>query len=366
MQRSDFENTEWILKKAEESLAVPLQSITTERAPLSPGTEHDYYSNADYWWPDPSKPDGLPYIHRDGESNPNNFGAHRKALRTMRTAVAHLAAGYRISGDERYARRAVQQLSCFFLEPETYMAPHLSYAQAIPGLCTGRGIGVIDTLHLTEVPFAIEVLKSSRYMTEDIEEGLRRWFAEYLHWMDTHPNGIEERDYTNNHAVCWHVQALSFARFTGNREMIRACIERYKNRLLPEQMRQDGGFSKELARTKPYGYSIFQLDNMVSLVQLASDEEEDLWSFTLPDGRGIHTALAFLKPYLLDKSRWFLPDDIQHFDGWPARASFMMYAGLHDQDADWLELYRSLPEESEDPEVRRNLAIREPGLLLKN
>src|SRR5438045_3350128 len=75
-----------ILKAADTALRIEPIAITKFPARLSEGGLNDFYSNGDYWWPDPAKPDGLPYIQRDGESNPNNFSAHRMALREMRDA----------------------------------------------------------------------------------------------------------------------------------------------------------------------------------------------------------------------------------------------------------------------------------------
>ncbi len=365
MIRADmFFDNEWIIKKADESLKMAPVHITDHIATMSEGNKHEYYSNGDYWWPDPAKPDGLPYIRRDGESNPDNFNFHRKCIRQMRTAVANLAAGYKISGREDYAAHAVKLLKEFFLDEKTYMAPHLKYAQAIPGRSSGRGIGIIDTLHLVEIPFAVKALLGSPSMSVEILNGLKTWFGEYLNWMNTHPYGIEERDYKNNHAICWHVQALAFAGFVGERDIISECIQRYKEVLLKKQMRVDGGFEDELKRTKPYSYSIFVLDNAVSLVHIAGLLGEDLWSYETEDGRSIKLGLDFLLPYIEDKSSWFLPDDVEHFDAWPARASFMVFAGLYYQDERYLKLYRSLPPESFDEEIRRNLAIRQPILLL--
>ena len=360
-----FFDKDSILDKAEKSLLYKPAHITDEIAEMSKGNIHEFYSNGDYWWPNPDTESGLPYVRRDGQSNPKNFNAHRHILRGMRTAVANLAAGYKISGREEFAEHAIRILYEFFIDEKTYMAPHLKYAQAIPGVCDGRGIGIIDTLHLVEIPFAVRALEKSQSMTEEILSGLKKWFSDYLEWMNTHENGIEERDCTNNHAICWHVQALSFAGFVGNEKIIGECVERYKTVLLPNQMRGDGGFTDELGRTKPYGYSIFVLDNVTTLVHLATRfGKEDLWDFETDDGRSVKLGLDFLFPYLKDKSKWFLPPDIEHFDGWPARASFMILAGVKYQNKEYLELYRSLPLESQDEEVRRSLAIRQPILLV--
>lgn len=359
----DFIDPGFVRRKADEALATAPMHLTDHIAEKSEGGPHDYYSNGDYWWPDPTKPDGLPYIQRDGQTNPDNFNHHRITLRAMRTAVANLTMGYKLFGEEKYAEHAVRILKEFFLDEETYMAPHLLYTQAIPGRCSGRAIGVIDTLHLTEVPAAIDALRASPAMTEEIYNGLQKWFADYLLWMDTHPYGVTERDYKNNHAICWHVQATAFARFTHNEEMLEACRKRYKEVLLPRQMREDGAFTDELTRTKPYGYSIFVLDNLVVLAWLLSDETNDLWHFTLEDGRGVEKGLAFLLPYLQNKDSWFLPPDVQHHESWPARAPFMVLAGIVSGDEQWKTLFDSLPEESFDAEVRRNLGIRWPTLV---
>ncbi len=358
-----FDRTQ-ILENAENALRLKPIRLTDQRSPLGKEYAHCYCSFGDYWWPDPKKADGLPYIRRDGESNPNNFSFHRTALRKMRTAVARLAVGYKLFRDERYAAHAVRMLKEFFLDEETYMEPHLLYAQGIPGLCSGRGLGIIDTLHLTEIPFAIDALSKSPAMTPQIHDGLKAWFSTYLNWINTHPYGTDERDHPNNHGICWHVQALSFAGFVGRHDIIRECAERYRTVILPSQMREDGAFPMELARTKPYGYSVFVLDNLVSLVHLASMHGEELWDYALPDGRSIKKGLEFLLPYLQNKNDWFLPPDVEHFDSWPARASFMIFAGRHYNDTRYLDLYCALPKESHDEEVRRNLAIREPLLMI--
>jgi len=137
-----------LVYKAEQSLSSPLISITEHRAEKSEGTPNDFYSNGDYWWPNPESEDGLPYVRRDGESYPEAFLAHRMALRSMRTHVANLVTGYVLTQREDMASKALELLRTFFIKPTTRMNPHMLYAQAIPGVCSGRGIGIIDTLHL--------------------------------------------------------------------------------------------------------------------------------------------------------------------------------------------------------------------------
>jgi hypothetical protein len=357
-------DTEWIQKHAEASLSASTIHITDAVASQSEGGIHDYYSNGDYWWPNPNTSDGLPYIRRDGESNPGNFDSHRLVLRSIRTHVANLAAGYTVTGNEAYAGKAIQFLREFFLDEATKMNPHLLYAQAIPGICQGRGIGIIDTLHLIDIPVAIEALKKSPAMSDEVYEGLEQWFTDYLRWMSTHENGIEEMNADNNHGVCWFVQASSFAYFTGNEEMLRFCRQRYKEVLLPAQMAQDGSFPRELARTKPYGYAIFVLDNMTTLCHILSTPEDNLWSFELPDGRGIRRGFDYLVPYLNHKSSWPYAPDVEHFEGWPAKVPSLLFAGLALDESEYVKLWQRLDPDPTDVEVRRNIAIRQPLLWL--
>ena len=354
-----------ILSAAKAALALPPITITHFRAKLSEGGPNDFYSNGDYWWPDPSKPDGLPYIQRDGESNPDNFSEHRRCVMQLRDAVAALGAAYRLERDDRYAAKAAELLRVFFLDPATRMNPHLNFAQAIPGRTPGRGIGIIDTLHLIEVPPAITVLAASPAFPAATLHGLKQWFREYTDWMLTSKNGQEEARAKNNHAVAYWLQVAVFASFTGDAACLAECRRQFKEVFLPNQMAPDGSFPLELKRTKPYGYSIFQLDNLATLCQVLSTPQENLWEFSLPDGRSIRRAMQFLHPYLADKSKWPHPPDIQSWEGWPARQPCLLFAGLALGERDYLELWKRLPPDPTDPEIRRNIAITQPLLWVR-
>lgn len=356
-------NRQWILEKAEAALKMPPLHITDAKAHNSAGGIHDYYSNADYWWPNPDTVDGFPYVQRDGQTNPDNFNQHRFMLRRTRTNLCYLAAAYRITGEKRYAEHGLRLVQEFFLDPKTRMNPNLAFAQAIPGVCSGRGIGIIDTLHLADVTFAVEALKDSSFMTESVYCGMKEWFAQYLGWMLTDKNGIDEMNTTNNHSICFFMQAAAFALFTDNEKIADFCRWQYKTVLL-HQMDLNGSFPRELKRTKPYSYSIFALDNMVSLCQLLSRPEDDLWEYTAPDGRSIRKGLEFITPYVLNKSLWNYPVDVMHFESFPARASFMLFAGCRFGMQELLDLYESLPFESDDEEARRNVAVRQPMLWM--
>ena len=354
-----------ILQAAATALNLPPITITAFHAKLSEGGPNDFYSNGDYWWPNPDTTNGLPYIQRDGQTNPENFTAHRQAIRRLSDAIAALGAAYKITGDDRYAKKSADLLRVFFLDEKTRMNPSLQYAQAVPGVSPGRGIGIIDTLHIIEIPKAVEAMASSPAFPPEVLAGLKRWFTAYVSWMRTSKNGNDEANAGNNHAVAYWLQVAVFAQFTGDEANLAECRRHFTTVFVPKQMAADGSFPAELRRTKPYGYSIFQLDNMVTLCQVLSTPEYDLWHFTLPDGRNIHEAVAFMYPYLADKSTWPHPPDVMAWDGWPARQSSLLFAGLAFDEQKYLDLWRKLPADPTNEEVRRNIAITQPVLWVK-
>ena len=354
-----------ILKAAKKALTLRPLTITKFRPKLSEGGPNDFYSNGDYWWPDPKKPNGLPYIQRDGQTNPENFNQHRVAVRQLRDAVAALGAAYQVTREDRYAKKAAELLTVFFLDPKTRMNPHLNYAQAIPGVSPGRGIGIIDTLHLIEIPPAIEAMQKSRAFPPKTLAGMYAWFGDYTEWMLTSKNGNDEATSKNNHAVAFWLQVSVFARFTHDEARLAECRRQFKVVFMTKQMAADGGFPLELKRTKPYAYSIFQLDNMTTLCQVLSTPSDNLWKFELPDGRGIRKAVAYLQPFLADKSKWPLKPDVQAWKGWPSRQPSLLFAGLAFNESKYLDLWRKLRPDPTDDEVQRNIAITQPVLWLR-
>jgi hypothetical protein len=354
-----------IFKAADAALKLKPFTITKYHSNQSQGGTNDFYSNADYFWPDPTKPDGLPYINRDGESNPNNFWQHRMAMRNLRDAVAALAAAYKVTGEDRYATKAAELLRVFFLDPKTRMNPNLQYAQTVPGRSPGRSYGIIDGLHLIEIPPAITAMEKSPAFTPELVTGLKQWFQTMADWMVTSTNGRIEAAAKNNHSVAFWLQIACYARFIGDEGKLAECRRQFKELFVPDQMAADGGFPLELQRTKPYGYSIFQFDNMVTLCQVLSTPDDNLWKFELPDGRGIRKAVTYLYPFLADKSKWPLKPDVQAWDVWPARQPGLLFAGLAFQEPKHLALWKKLPPDPIDAEVRRNIAITQPILWLQ-
>lgn len=352
-----------ILRLAQAALAREPRSITAVVNPRSAGGPHDFSSEGDYWWPDPAQPDG-PYVRRDGLTNPDNFVGHRRLMFEMAEDVAALAAAFRITADEQYAAGAVHHLRVWFVERATRMNPSLRYAQAIRGVTTGRGVGIVDTVHLCEVALAIEALRGSRALAAADDAALTTWFARYLEWMRTSSNGIDARDMPNNHATCWVLQAAAYAHLVGDARVLRDCRRRFKKVLLPRQMDPDGSFPRELARTKPFGYSNFHLSVLAALARLLSTSREDLVTYTDRSGRGVLRGIEFLMPYLADKRRWPYRHDVMHWHDWPVRQPALLFGALAARRKSWLDLWRRLEPDPVVAEIRRNVPIRQPVLWM--
>ena len=352
LRRPALDEAAWALRQT------PI-TVTSYRCPRSAGGLHDFYSEGDYWWPDPKHPDS-PYIQRDGMTNPENFTAHRKAMIRLSRIVGALATAYRLTGDARYIRPALDHCKAWFVDSATRMNPDLQYAQAIKGRATGRGIGIIDTIQLMEVVEGLQAMENDPAMDKALLERIRQWFSAYLKWLTTHPYGKDEMNAANNHGTCWVMQVAAFAKFTGDEALMDFCRRRYKEVLLPGQMDADGGFPRELKRTKPYGYSLFNLDAMATICQLLSTSEDNLWMYQTADGRSIGKGIAFMAPYIADKGKWPYAHDVMYWNEWPVAQPALLFGAGALGHNEWLRIWEGLDHFPVNEEVIRNLPVRHP------
>jgi hypothetical protein len=352
-----------IMAKAAEYLKEQPITVTASHSPRSAGGLHDFFSEGDYWWPDPQNPDG-PYIQHDGLTNTNNFVEHRHAMIRFTEIVATMTSAYILTGDEKYAQHAVKHLKAWFVDVDTKMNPNLLYGQAIKGRFTGRSTGVIDTIHLVEAARSIELLKNSNSPSLSAKDydAMKAWFREYLTWLTTHPYGIGERDAKNNHGICWSMQAAEFAHLVGDEDVLNWVRHQFKTVYLTNNMTNNGGFPLELARTKPYGYSLFVIDAMAGIAQIASTPTDNLWTYQTPDGRGMARGLEFIFPYIADKSKWPYKHDVLYWDEWPVRQPCLVFGGFALNKPEYLEVWKKLKADSDVDEVKRNVPLRHPLL----
>jgi hypothetical protein len=269
------------------------------------GDKHDYMSQAPYFWADPTKPNGLPYIRRDGERNPElkKISDHDN-LGRMAEDARNLALAYYLTGNAAYADRSSVLIHTWFLDPATRMNPHLEFGQGIPGINTGRGIGLIETRSLMSVVDAVGLLAGSKTWSAADQEGIKAWLAQFLNWMQTSEKGKDEDAAKNNHGTWYDLQVVDYALFLDKCDLAIDTLNRVKTKRISLQIEPDGRQQLELARTNAFSYSIGNLDGLMQLAWLGSQVGVDLWNFRTSDGRCIRVALDFLLPYATGVKKW--------------------------------------------------------------
>ncbi len=280
-----------------------------ERAPYSvmdkklvppSGNKHDYISIGRYWWPDPTKPDGLPYIRRDGQSNPERKQLDRERMGDMMDAVAKLALMYYYNDEEKYAQKAVHLLRVWFLNEDTKMSPNMQFGQYVPGHNNnkGRAEGVLDTYGMVKMLSGVTYLQSSPSLTTTDLKGLKKWFNNYLDWILTSEQGIAERYATNNHAIAYDVQVVAFAQFTGRNELAQEVINNFLSKRIFKQVKKDGSQPKELARQTGFGYSNYNIEHMLDMCMLSGETGKQMYNENNGEKCSINGSIEYMSQYL--------------------------------------------------------------------
>jgi len=297
-----------LIREADEALNAGPFTVTDKPQKPPSGDKKDYMSIAPFWWPDPDSEDGLPYIWRDGEINPEYHEFDNRRLTQLSSAVQTLSLAWFFTGREAYAEHAGELLRVWFIDEETSMNPHLSYAQAIRGRNEGRYIGLIDTATLLPMLDAVEIMTLSSAWSSRDDEQLRNWFREYKTWFIESEFGRDESAHHNNHGT-WHdAQASGYALFVRDTTTAREILQRVGERRIEQHIEPDGRMPGELQRTRGFSYSVYNLRALIMLADRGERLSVDLWGYQTPDGRSIPRALDWLLPYAVD----FDPDEFPY------------------------------------------------------
>ena len=297
---------EELARQVQKAVASPLVTIVDKPRPSPTGDAHDYVSYGRYWWPDPAKPDGLPYLQKDGHPNYEllKFG-DEKQLAAFINHLETLALGWSQLHREDCARRAGEWIRAWYLTPATRINPNFDYAQIRLGRDHNRGgaSGLIDTRGLVRVIDALRLLHGAPGVTAGDEAAAQAWFAAYLHWLETSPNGRKEHEAKNNHGSWLLTQLIAINRYLGRDEAARACAREDFERI-NWQIEPDGRQPLEIVRTDGLSYSLFNLEAQLHLARLAAPLGVDLWNYTAGRGGSLRQALAYLKPFDGAPEKW--------------------------------------------------------------
>jgi hypothetical protein len=290
---------------ADKALKQEPVTVTSKKQTPPSGDKRDYMSMAPYWWPDPTKKDGLPYIRKDGQVNPerNDF-KDRELVGTLQSCITTLGAAYYISGKDEYAAHASKMLHVWFLDSATRMNPNMNFSEAIKGRNNGRGAGIIGFSQLPTILDGLVLIRGSKHWTAADDAGIAAWCKSYLTWLRTSPNGIDEQDAPNNHGTWYEVQVVGLCIFTGIPDTAKRILEAAKAYRIASQIEPDGRMPLELARTRGLHYGTFNLQAMAMLANMASHVGVDLWHHESADGRSIRKAIDWMQPYYLGTKKW--------------------------------------------------------------
>jgi hypothetical protein len=298
-----------LIARAEKAMARSLYTVVDKKAAPPSRDPHDYLSLAPYWWPDPSKPGGVPYMRKDGEINPdrNTDKFDVTDLEGMSSDVETLSLAYFFSDNPRYAGRAASLVRTWFLTPQTRMNPNMNYAQAVPGREEGRAEGVLDTSRLERVVEGIGLIGPAGKITAEEQKSLEKWFSDYLDWMQASKNGKAENAAKNNHGMWFDAQTSQFALFARRPEMTKAVAEAFGRKRISPQVTPEGKLPLELARTRSLHYSIYALFAAYDVADMARCVGVDVWNYA-DGGKSLRGATDFLKPYYRKVATWPMPE----------------------------------------------------------
>lgn len=293
-----------LLQDADTALLEGPFSVMEKKHNPPSGDKHDYMSLAPYHWPDPTKKDGLPYMRKDGQTNPEvKEYKDKEYMPKLCELVNTLSLAYYFSEDEKYAEHAAKLLKVWYLDPATKMNPNLNYGQAIKGENTGRGAGIIDARHFMKLIDGIGLLQGSKHWTAANQKGMQVWFTDFLQWMQTSEIGRDEMETKNNHGTYYDALRLSMALFTGNNELAKKVVANATKRL-DSQMDTEGKFPKEMERTIALHYNVFNLNAFYMIAAMSEETSFDFWNYTSPSGASLKKGFLFLHPYLTKEKQW--------------------------------------------------------------
>jgi hypothetical protein len=314
-------------------------SVTTHRPKDVDAGPNDYYSEGPYWWPDPRNPGG-PYIRKDGERNPERFMGNRTDLGNMCSAVLSLGMGGFLLGDRRCGEHAAAVLSTWFVDPKSRMNPNLEYGQAVRGINTGRGTGLIDTVSMIHAAQGVMLLEQAGMLDAKLGDGVRQWYAAFLKWMTTSKKGLDEKQSGNNHATWWTAQVAAYATLTGDEAVKKMAWDHYRQYLVPSEIRTGGDCPREEARTNSLSYSAMNLDAFSVICRVAETNGVALWKYRTEAGIGVETAFRYLMPFVQQPETW-KKQQISKFNGDGTFFAGLAGAGLPAPDL--LSAYRAMP-----------------------
>lgn len=300
-----------LIKDADEALTRGPYSVIDKKSLPPSGQLNDYWHPAPYWWPNPKKNNGLPYIHRDGKRVPGTRLYEleselydRSRLQRVFDDSIMLALAWYFTNEIKYAEHGARILERFFITPETRMSPHLKYAQVKMGRNNNQGssTGIIEMKDMYYYLDAVRLFKIAGVITEVTINDFKEWLATYVKWLVQSSQGKRERISANNHGTYYDLQIAAIADFLNDHSLLYETIIRAQSRIA-QQFSAFGSQPQELKRQTTAHYCCFNLQGWINLAKIASRWGTDFWSYEASNGAS-----------LIKGAQWLLS---HHGTDWP-------------------------------------------------
>lgn len=297
-----------LIKEADSVLLTHERTIVNKEILPPSNDPHDFFSLAPYWWPNPKKKNGLPYIRRDGKTNPESSKVRDKVhLVHMVNQVNVLALAFFYSNDEKYAKKALEKINVWFLNKNTKMNPNMNFAQHIRGVNkqTGNSTGMIETREMVDLIDSFVLLEKSKFWSDQVSSGLKSWFSEYLMWLDNSSFGKQvKREMRNNIGTAYYMQKLAYAIFSNQISKANNIISNDLPKLMDDQFDIEGKQKYEITRTLSFNYSVSNLFYWRKIALLCEHLDFDLLNYKTPNGKSLQTAFKWIEPYIENNKPW--------------------------------------------------------------
>lgn len=269
------------------------------------GNKQDYLSISRYWWPNGGTKNGMPWIRKDGITNPETQtdAVDRKRLGLMTKGVWKLSLAYYFTNNEKYANKAISMIEAWFVDPKTLMNPHLEFAQSVPGNPDKRPTGILDGRSLVmNIPDAINLLNTSKHWNITYQTKTTKWFSDYLNWLTTSDLGVKGAKQKNNHGSWYKYQVASLAYYLGDTVLVKKMLL-LAEKSLDEMLDNNGGQIHELARSRSFFYSCFNLQALTNIAVIGDKIGVDFWGFESIDKKSLSLAINYLIP-IVEGEKW--------------------------------------------------------------
>lgn len=294
-----------LIEDADAALSKAPYSVTDKTKAGPSGDLKDYVSLSRYWWPNPNNSDGLPYIRKDGLTNPeiNGVDFDRRRSQHMTDDVRTLALAAYFTGNKAYAEKAESFVRTWFLDETTAMHPHLKFAQNVPGVNAGREFGILDTRIYWDVMDGMLLLQSERMVDPSVVNELRGWFGRYATWLVTSEFGQKASKKKNNHGVYYDAQLSHILMFAGRCDLAKKIIKKSHDRT-KKQIDKSGLMPEEKTRTQSLFYHAFNLQAFLRLASYAEQLDVGFYDKTKKGAGSVKTSVEFVASYAGRVEEW--------------------------------------------------------------